>query len=159
MQTLSKHLAPSSLIVAALMAGSVYAMPPGGGATGQPEAYATGYGRHAQRGAGFERKLEQLDLTAEQRGAIRAIVDRTRPQMHELREQMRANREQLRALGQVATLDEGELRRLANVQGQLLADMIVLRTKMRSEINAVLNDEQRRQLEQMREQHHKRRGA
>lgn len=159
MRVSSKQLVLGSLITAALMAGPVYATPPVAGTTGQSEAYAKGYGRHAHGGAGFERMLERLDLTTEQRGAIGAIVERTRPQMRALREQMRANHEQLRALGQGGTPDESELRRLANVQGQLMADMIVLRTKMRSEIHAVLSDEQRHQLEQMREQRHKGRGA
>lgn len=160
MRALSKHIALSTLIAVGLMAGPVYAAPPVAGATGQPESYAKGDRRHGHRGeGGIEHMAERLNLTAEQRGAIREIVDRQRPQMRELRDKMRANREQLQALGQGGALDETELRRLADAQGQLMAEMIVLRAKTRSEISAVLSEEQRRQREEMRQQRHQRRGA
>ncbi len=160
MQAFSKQIALSTLIAAVLLTGPVLASPPSASTMGQPESYAKGDRRHGHRGeGGIEHMAERLNLTAEQRGAIREIVDRKRPQMRELRDKMRANRERLQALGQGGALDETELRRLADAQGQLMAEMIVLRAKTRSEISAVLSEEQRRQLEQMRERRHERRGA
>ena len=55
--------------------------------------------RHDWRGGhfdgGFRHVLEQLDLTAEQKTQIRAIVDQAKPQMQAVHESGRANREQL----------------------------------------------------------------
>ena len=69
---------------------------------------------------------------------MRAIVDKSRPQKRALRDTLGENRKQLRALMQQGTPSDGEVREIADAQGRTIADMIVLRTKIQADINAVL---------------------
>ena len=92
---------------------------------------------------------KRLDLSADQLASVRSIVDKARPQLRSLRDQMAANHKQLRKLDKDATPDAGQLRSIADAQGKAIADMIVLRTDMRSEIDKVLTDKQREKLHHM----------
>jgi Spy/CpxP family protein refolding chaperone len=113
--------------------------------------HAMGSGRHhGDHESRMERMADVLGLTKEQRDAVRAIVDKSRPQKRALRDTLRENRRQLRALMQAGTPSESEVRKIADAQGRVMADMIVLRTKTRAEINAVLTQEQREKIQNMR---------
>ncbi|MHB8535705.1 MAG: Spy/CpxP family protein refolding chaperone [Sulfuricaulis sp.] len=137
-------------------AGLAYAFSPGG-------AHGCAQGRHAMGSGGhghsmdsdrmIEHMATKLNLSKEQRDAMFAIVDKARPQTRALRERMTNNRKQLHALMQQGTTKDSELRKLADDQGRAIADMIVLRTKIRTEIRGVLSDAQRQQIEQWHEQH------
>lgn len=147
-----------TLLIAAAVAGGVaataaYAAPPGGGC---------GYGNY---GAGFgpgmggrggmdpeirvDRLAARLDLSAEQREQVRAIVDKAQPEALALRDKLGDNRQQLQALMRQGDAKESEIRKLAEAQGKLHTDMIVQRTKLHSAIDAVLTPEQREQFRQM----------
>ena len=93
-----------------------------------------------------ERMAHRLDLTKDQLTAVRAIVDRHRPELRTLRDQMADNHKQLSELKKQSAMDEGRLRTLADAQGKTIADLIVLRTEMRGEIDKVLTDKQREKL-------------
>jgi periplasmic protein CpxP/Spy len=151
-----------TLLIAMTLAGGVaataaYAMPPGGG----PGSGACGYGAY---GAGFgrggmgggidsethvDRLAYRLNLTPEQRTKVRAIVDKARPETRALRDKLFDNRQQLRTLVRQGNAKEADVRKLADVQGKLMADMIVQRSKLHNEINAVLTPEQREQFQQL----------
>jgi Spy/CpxP family protein refolding chaperone len=147
-----------TLLIAAAVAGgvaatAVYAAPPGGGC---------GYGNY---GAGFgpgmggrggmdsevhvDRLAARLDLSTEQRDQVRAIVDKARPETRALRDKLTDNRQQLHALMRQGNAKESEIRKLAEAQGKLQADMMVQRAKVHNAINAVLTPEQREQFQQM----------
>lgn len=147
-----------TLLIAAAVAGgvaatAVVAAPPGGGC---------GYGNY---GAGFgpgmggrggmdpevrvDRLAARLDLNAEQREQVRAIIDKAQPETLALREKLNDNRQQLQTLARDGDARESEVRKLAEAQGKLMADMIVQRTKVHSAINAVLTPEQRERFQQM----------
>ncbi len=64
---------------------------------------------------------------------------------------MRTNRKALRELRRATNIDEGQVQQLAHERGNLVANMIIERTKVRSEIRQVLTDTQREQMRQMRE--------
>lgn len=123
-----------------------------------------GYGRsshhagHGQCDHGKGRYLKRLarclDVTDEQRAEFEAVMSKSRKQMAELRDEMRANRTQLRDLTRQAEFDEAAVRGMADRQGDLKAEMIVLRARQRSEIKALLTDEQIAQLDEMREGKH-----
>jgi Spy/CpxP family protein refolding chaperone len=168
MKTSAKTLLIATAIAGGIAAGGVQAAPPWGGGAG------CGYGPGAMgagpHGAGFggpgigygphrfdpeariERMADALDLTKEQRDKVRAIVDKSRPQTRELHDKLADNRNQLRALMQQGNAKEADVRKLADAQGKLKADMIVQRTKVRSEIHAVLTPEQREKLQKRFEQ-------
>lgn len=161
-----------TLLIVATIAGGIatvgaHAAPPGGGpgcgygpgamgAGAQGMGFGgpgMGYGPHRfDPEARIERMADQLDLTKEQRDKVRAIVDKSRPQTRELRDKLADNRKQLRTLVQQGNAKEADVRKLADAQGKLMADMIVQRTKVRNEIHAVLTPEQREKLQQRFEQ-------
>lgn len=96
-----------------------------------------------------ERRLmhfaRHLDLTDDQRDAIREIFDSSRTKKRELRDAMRDNR---RAMAD-AMRDEGygpEFERLAERQGGLIADLIALRAETYGSIQDLLTEDQRERL-------------
>jgi len=146
----------SKLLVAAVLAGGLGAMPLAH-AQGGDELTGCGHQHHraafGERGGPemrMERMADRLDLTQEQRTAVRAIVDKNRPEMRALRDKMRDNGTQLRALTGQTKVDDKQVRALADAQGKAYADMIVLRARMRTDIGNVLTDQQRQQMQQMR---------
>jgi Spy/CpxP family protein refolding chaperone len=167
MKTSTKTLLIATAIAGGIAAAGVNAAPPWGGAGcgygpgamgAGPQGMGfggpgMGYGPHRMDPeARIERMADMLDLTKEQRDKVRAIVDKSRPQTRELRDKMADNRNQLRTLAQQGSPKEADVRKLADTQGKLMADMIVQRTKVRTEIHAVLTPEQREKLQQRFEQ-------
>ena len=108
----------------------------------------TGHDGYSDPDRRIDRMADSLNLTKAQRDAMRAIVDKARPQTRELRDKLAENHKQLRALMQQDVPKENEVRQLAEDQGRAIAEMIVLRTKVRTEIRGVLTDAQREQLQQ-----------
>lgn len=148
-----------TLLIAAAVAGgvaatAVYAAPPGG---------ACGYGNYdagfgpgmGGRGATMDpdvrvdRLTARLNLSAAQRDQVRAILDKAQPETLALRDKLTDNRQQLHTLMRQGNAKESEIRKLADAQGKLKADMIVQRSKVHNAINAVLTPEQREQFQQM----------
>jgi Spy/CpxP family protein refolding chaperone len=165
MKTSTKTLLLATVVAGGIAAAGVHAAPPGTGCGYGPGA--TGMGPHGMGFGGpgmghgphrmepearIEHMADILDLTKEQRDKVRAIVDKSTPQTCELRDKMTDNRKQLHTLMQQGNAKEADVRKLADAQGKLLADMIVQRTKVRNEINAVLSPEQREKLQQRFEQ-------
>jgi hypothetical protein len=71
--------------------------------------------------------------------------------MRDLRQAMRDSRDELHdAMEDNANLET--IRRLADEQGKQTANMIVLRAEIRNKINAVLSEEQQKQLTELRDQ-------
>ena len=87
---------------------------------------------------------DRLDLTKDQRKAIRKIMDDARAKSRELGEDMYRNREDM----QDAMSDKGyspQYDKLAHQQGKLIGDMMVLRAKARADVEAVLDDDQKKE--------------
>lgn len=146
-------------LLGALLAGSVMAAAPvyaerdkGYGDCQGGRHHGGGHHRtHGRDGdSHVERMAERLDLTAEQVTTIRAIVDETRAQKRELKDKLRESRKQLRALVKEGAASDTDVRQLAENQGDLTAELIVLRTKVKSDIRSVLTEEQREQQEKRR---------
>jgi len=123
--------------------------------------YADFDGRKGQRGRHFDgpgfgmplpgmmigRMAEHLDLDDAQRESVRNTIEAARPEIEALRDQMRANREALQALDVNNPGYELELNAIAQSNGQLATDGTLLFTRIRTEIRAVLTDEQIEKLE------------
>jgi len=152
-----KHLITTLIVAVTLSSGAVLlASSPGYGEKQFDDCQKSG--RHMGKGAKhssehrfIERMTKKLNLSQEQNTAVLAIVEQSRPQMQQFRDKMRDNRQQLQKLMEQDTLDETAVRQLAEQQGSYKAELIVLRSKMRSEISKQLNETQREQLKQMRE--------
>jgi Spy/CpxP family protein refolding chaperone len=106
-----------------------------------------------REGKFLDRMTERLKLTTEQRGSVQAVLQKSKSQRVALKEKMRSNRKALRALGQDGKIDDNKVQELARERGNLVADLVIQRSKVRSEIQQVLTDTQREQMKQMREQH------
>lgn len=111
-------------------------------------AYPMTFRGHGDLDSRIEHMTQRLNLSPEQRTAMRAIVDKERPQLRVLRDQLLDNRKQLRTLMVQDNADEAKVRTLADGQGKTMADLIVLRTRMKSEMARILTDQQRQQLHQ-----------
>ena len=133
-------------------------------------AFADDGGRRGDRGprggAGFGmpgipgpemiagRMAERLGLDDTQHETIRNIVDAARPEMQALRDKARANRDAL------AALDAGspDVQSIAISNGELATEATLLFTRVRGEINAVLTEEQRAELAEIKALRDERRG-
>ena len=94
--------------------------------------------------------LRHLDLTDEQREAIRGAVQRHRESGQSLRQQLGAARQALRDEVRSGGADEAAIRALAAEVAPLAADAAVGRAALHAEIRELLTDEQRTQLEALR---------
>jgi len=86
--------------------------------------------------ARIESMIEQLDLTDEQRTKVRAVLDGVRDEFRKTGDEMRATRRALRAEMDKDSLDEKVVQALAEKQGSLKAQMIVLRARTASQMKA-----------------------
>jgi Spy/CpxP family protein refolding chaperone len=104
--------------------------------------WRTGYGPGGVVGASA--LADRLDLSKEQRKKIRDVMDKARAKSRELGEDMYRNREDM----QDTMTDKGygpEYDKLAHHQGELIGDMMVLRAKVRADVEAVLDDDQKKE--------------
>jgi Spy/CpxP family protein refolding chaperone len=111
----------------------------------------------AEKGEKFlNRMTDRLQLTTEQRSSVQALLQKSQPKRISLKEKMQVNRKALKELARSGKSDSSQIAALAQERGQLVADMIVQRSKVRGEIQQILTDAQREQLNQMRERsgHH-----
>jgi protein CpxP len=94
--------------------------------------------------------LRQLDLTDEQKAKVKEIMEANRATVKPIREAMKANREKLAAMN--GSFDEAAVSEIAKNQGDLTAQMIVARERVKSQIFAILTDEQKAKATEVRDQ-------
>ena len=142
-----------TVLIAATLIGSV-------AATAAHAGKGCGKEHHGQRGSDSEHRInrmaDRLGLSAEQRDKVRAIADKSRPALRAVHDKMRDNRQAMRTLMQQEKAGDADIRKLADARGKLVAEMTVLRARMKSEVHAVLTPAQRDKLKQHSEQrrHH-----
>lgn len=102
---------------------------------------------------GWARLADRLDLTEEQRQSMKAIGEKYRPELRDLRHQLTDTRA---ALAKTDVTD-ARLHELAEVQCKASTRMIIARRNMRAEMDKVLTDAQRQKLKSMFEHggHHR----
>lgn len=136
-------------LIAATLIGSL-------AATAAHAGKGCGKDHHGLRGLDSEHRInrlaDRLELSTEQRDKVRAIADKSRPAVRAVHDKMRDNRQAMHVLMQQEKPTEAEVRKLADVRGKLVAEMTVLRVRMKSDIHAVLTPEQRDKLKQHSEQ-------
>lgn len=94
-----------------------------------------------------------LDMTEEQKAQLRDVLDAARPEADRLADAMMDNREAMKALRESETLSEEEIRQIADQQGKLVADMMVLHAGVHSQIRGILTPEQFERFQKMRRRH------
>ena len=135
-------------MVAAALAGSLIALP----MLGQAHGGKGHHGRGHDHGMSFHSGVEHLeklaqkrDVTDEQRKQIRAIADKFRPQTREIGDRLRAARKGMYQEMKADKPDETKIMSLAATKGKAEGEMMVMRAKIRAEMNGVLTEEQRAQ--------------
>ena len=145
-----KAMLASALIVSSVgLVAPVSAKPQGEGADCDRGRLMDAVHKRGEKGFNVDRMAKKLDLSENQRAQIEAIMEASKQKMSDHRDKLRANRKQLKSLTMQSPLDEVMLRKVAEAQGDLKADMIVLRVQQRVKINGMLTSEQRVKLEDM----------
>lgn len=147
MKTSLKAILASTLIVSSLgLVAPVSAKPSGDGPDCERARHMEATHKRGEKGFNVERLAKKLDLSEEQRSQIEDIMAASKQQMKDQYDKLRVNRKQLRSLTMQSPFDEAALRKVADTQGDLKADMIVLRAQQRAKIGEILTKEQRAKL-------------
>jgi len=87
--------------------------------------------------------FKKLDLTEEQKAQAKEIVQAGFEKNKGVFEAMKANREKMKAATANGAFDEAVVSQIAAEQGQLAAQLIVEKERVKSQIFAILTDEQK----------------
>jgi len=115
--------------------------------------FAQGPGpRHGFGGGQFLGGMaKHLNLTDEQKAEIRKILEAERELMKPVHEQLRENRQALNEVTKDGQFNEAQVTKLAEQQGDLVAQTIVSRERVQAQIWQLLTPEQREKASQVRE--------
>ena len=94
--------------------------------------------------------LRGLDLTDEQKAKVEEIMEAEKTKVQPVFAALKANREKLHDLTANGAFDEAQVTALAGEQGDLSAQLIVEKERVKSQIFAILTDEQKAQAAEMR---------
>jgi Spy/CpxP family protein refolding chaperone len=99
------------------------------------------HGGSGHRGMGMI--FKKLDLTDEQKAQAKEIVQAGFEKNKSVFEAMKANREKMKAATANGAFDEAVVSQIAAEQGQLSAQLIVEKVRVKSQVFAILTDEQK----------------
>jgi len=105
-----------------------------------------GMGHGSDRVAGM---LRGLDLSDEQKAKVKEIFDASKERSEPIREAMKANREKLEQATANGAFDEAAVTALANEGAGLSAQATVERLRAKSQVFALLTDEQKAKAAEM----------
>lgn len=122
-------------------------------------------GQHQQRGMQAMPVVEQvmrgirrLDLSDEQRESIRAVIQGLKTEVQPIMLEMKAGHLQLRELIKADSYDEDAVAALAEKEGSLAAERLMITSQALSEVLGHLTEEQRAELDEMAAERMARRG-
>ncbi len=105
-------------------------------------------------GMDIRRMSRELDLDDAQREQLRNIMTAAQPEIKALRDSARENREALKALD----VNDPEVQNIATANGALATEATLLFARVRGEVEAVLTEEQRARLAELKESRGDRKG-
>jgi protein CpxP len=132
--------------VTALASGMMFAQAPSPSPNPNPQARPHNFIR--QRMA---RVAQQLNLTDAQKQQAKTIFQQARQTAQPVREQLNQNRQALAEAAKAGT-NEAAIQQLSVQQGNLLGQMVAVRTEAFAKFYATLTPEQRTKADQMRQQ-------
>jgi Spy/CpxP family protein refolding chaperone len=113
-------------------------------------APAAGWGEHHHNH--MERLAKELNLTDAQKQQIKTIMQSQRTTMRPLMLQMAQNREAMLSATASGAFDQAKVQSLANQQSQLMAQLMVQKASIRSQIyNQVLTPDQKTKADQLQQ--------
>ena len=130
-------------VAAILVIGGVFAI--------AQRAVHKGFGGYGMRGGQRAMMmLKHLDLTDDQRAKVKDIFEANKGTVQPIFAELKANHEKLAALG--GSFDEGQVTAIAKAQGELMSQLIVARQTVKSQIFAILTDDQKAKAAQMQQE-------
>lgn len=114
---------------------------------GSASAFA-GPGNCNKRGGPMQAVQQLNNLTIEQRDQLNNLRNTQRAGMRAQKDAMSDNRDALRAAMR-SDADAETIKKLAEAQGAAVTAMIIHRAEMKKKVDAILTEEQRKQLENM----------
>lgn len=112
----------------------------------------------AHRGAGFRghrgmgMMFRALNLTDDQKAKVKGIRESNKTTFQPLMQSLRASHKKLADATANGNFDEAQVQALANEQAAAMAKLIVEKERMKSQIFAILTDEQKAKAAEMRDQ-------
>jgi len=86
---------------------------------------------------------DYLDLTEAQQAQIKDILAKEKPTIRPLMQQLAQGRQQMQQFEQAGAFDEAKVRTIANQQSQTMTELMVQKTRIKSELMAVLTPDQK----------------
>lgn len=117
-----------------------------------------GHSRGGHKGDAIMHIMKKLDLSKEQRQAVRKIKNESRDKMEAKRDEMFDIRKELREQGKAENYDAAKVRKLADARAKIMADMTVQKIETMQRIRKELTAEQREKLEDFKGRRFERRG-
>lgn len=141
------------LLITALVAlGTIFAF---GQQNGEARDGKRMRGHHGRRG--HFRMMKNLDLTDAQKEQFKAIRQAGKEKTKSLRESLRANREQLELVAANGQFNEAQVQAIATQQSGIMAQLIVEKERVKSQIYQILTPEQRAKIQELKAQMKERR--
>jgi Spy/CpxP family protein refolding chaperone len=110
-----------------------------------------GLRQHYAHGFLMRHLINELNLSTDQRAAIKQILVEERPGLQELAKKAQQQRNELRSL---STFDEEKVRSIAQANSSTYVDFVVERERIRSRIFAVLTPAQQAKVKQLSDEFH-----
>ena len=110
-----------------------------------------GHFRGDHKGGRMMHVMKKLDLTKEQRQAIRTIKNESRDKMEVKRDEMLDIRKALHEQVKTEKYDAAKVRKLADAKAKLMADMTVQRINTMHQIRKELTAEQLEELDEIKD--------
>lgn len=110
---------------------------------------------HGKRG--HFRIMKNLDLTDAQKEQIKAIRQAGKEKTKNLRESLKANRQQLQEITANGQFNEAQIQAIAAQQSGIMAQLIVEKTRVKSQIYNILTADQKAKIEEMKAEMQERR--
>ena len=110
-----------------------------------------GHFRDGHKGDRMMHVMKKLDLTDEQKQAVRSIKDESQEQMASKRDEMSDIRKALHEQQSAETYDAAKVRELADARANIMSDMTVQKVETMNRIRKQLTAEQREKLDHIKE--------
>ncbi len=107
-------------------------------------------GGHKGMRGGKGMMFRGLDLTDAQKAQVKQITQTSRENMKTVHAQMKSNRQQLEAASANGNFNQAQVQSLATQQGNLHAQMIVEKERVKSQIYQILTPEQKAKAAEMK---------
>ena len=112
------------------------------------DGHAMGEGMMGQGMMGSMQHGMRAGLSNQQKAEMAKMREEFLPLMGELRGKMQALHEQMQAMHQSGSIDDAAIDSLADRKGELMAEMIKMRSRHQAKMQSLLTEEQRNQMQQ-----------